>query len=59
MIEIANFPAKHDTAAYTKDMKLLGYVHCECATEWAAYNAKGDFVDWFSSKKKALAALAA
>jgi len=57
MITIPNFPGKHDTAAYTKDMEPLGRVHCECATEWAAYGADGNFIDWFGSKKKAMEAL--
>jgi hypothetical protein len=59
MITLPNFPAKHDTAAYTRDMKPLGWVHCFGATEWKAYDASGVFIDWFPTKKAALSALAA
>ena len=57
MITIPNFPTKHDTTAIGADRKPLGWVHCECAVEWAAYDASGKFIDWFGSKKEALAAL--
>lgn len=58
MIEIKDWANKHNTFIYTADMKPLGYVHCEAAIEWLAYDADGQFIDRFISKKAAKAALA-
>lgn len=56
-IEIKDWSNKHNTFIYTADMSPLGYVHCESPTEFAAYNASGEFINWFDSKKAAVNAL--
>lgn len=59
MIEIKDWADKHNTFIYSTDMKPMGYVHQESPVDWKAYNAEGEFIDWFTSKKEAKAALAA
>ncbi len=56
-IEVKDWANKHNTFVYTSNMNPLGYVHCEAATEWSAYNASGEFIGWYGSKKEAKAAL--
>ena len=56
-VEIKDWADKNTTFIYAADMTPLGYINCECATEWAAYRADGSFVDWFGSKRAAKAAL--
>ena len=56
-IEIKDWSNKHITFIYTADMKPLGYIHCEAPVEWVAYRADGSFIDHFTSKAKAKAAL--
>jgi hypothetical protein len=36
----------------------IGIVHCFSATEWKAFDAAGNFINWFESEKQATAALA-
>jgi hypothetical protein len=57
MIEIKDWADKHNTFIYTADMQPLGYLHQVSPTDWKAYNASGKFIDWFTSKKAAKAAL--
>lgn len=56
-IEIKDWANKHNTFIYTTNMKPLGYIHCEAAVEWLAYDAQGKFINRFISKKEAKAAL--
>ena len=35
-----------------------GTIHCFSATEWKAFDSAGNFVNWFSSEKQAIAAIA-
>ena len=56
-IEIKDFADKHTTFIYTAAMEPLGYIHCEAAVAWRAYKADGSFIDEFTTKKAAKAAL--
>jgi len=38
-------------------MAPLGIVHCIAACEWEAIDASGNHIDFFSTKKAAMAAL--
>ena len=57
-IQIADPANKNQLFIYTGAMQPVGIVHCFSATEWQAFNAEGVFVDWFTSKKAAIAAIA-
>ena len=46
-------------AVSNQQMTELGMVHCFCRTEWSAHKADGTFIDWFTSKKAAIAAILA
>ena len=56
-IEIKDWANKHNTFIYTADMQPLCYIHCEAPVEWLAYRTDGSFIDRFTSKAKAKAAL--
>lgn len=49
---------KHNTFIFTRALQPVGWVHCFSKTEWQAFKPDGTFVDWFTSKKAAIAALA-
>jgi hypothetical protein len=45
--------------AVDQQAQALGWVECYSATEWSAYNVDGKFINWFTSKKHAIAAVIA
>lgn len=57
MIEVKDWADKHNTFIYTAAMQALGYIHQEAPMVWRAYDAAGNYIDCFDSKKEAKAAL--
>ena len=57
-IEIKDWADKNTVFILTADNKALGRVHQFAPKEWQAFDADGNFIDWFRSKAKAKAALA-
>jgi hypothetical protein len=58
-IQIADFANKNQIMIFTKSMQPLGIVHCFAKTEWAAINADGVHINWFTSKSEAIKAVSA
>jgi hypothetical protein len=58
MITLTDWTDKHNTLIFTRAMEPIGWVHCFSKTEWQAFKPDGTFIDWFTSKKAAMAALA-
>ncbi len=61
LIKITDTADKNSTLIFANlngKLSPLGYILCESSTEWAAYDAAGNFINWFGSKKQALAAIA-
>jgi hypothetical protein len=60
LIQITDPADKNSTLIFSSlngKLSPLGHITCECSTEWAAYDANGNFIDWFASKKQALTAI--
>ena len=57
-IEIKDWADKNTTFILSAENKPLGRVHQFAPSEWQAFGADGEFIDWFTSKKDAKAALA-
>ena len=60
LIKITDPADKNSTLIFSSingKLSPVGHIICECSTEWAAYDAAGNFINWFGSKKQALAAL--
>jgi len=58
MITITDPANKNQLFIYTRAMQPVGWIHCFSKTEWQAFKEDGTFVDWFTSKKAAIAAIA-
>jgi hypothetical protein len=57
LIQIQDFANKHNTFIFSSSMAPLGIVHCIAACEWEAIDAIGNHIDFFTTKKAAMAAL--
>lgn len=57
LIEIKDWANKNQNFYYTADMKPVGMIECVCAVEWRVCDADGNFINDFTSKKEAKAAL--
>jgi hypothetical protein len=57
-IQIQDPSDKNNTFVFSKMMTPLGIVHCIASCEWEAISANGQHIDFFTSKKDAIAAIA-
>ncbi len=57
-IQIQDPIDKNNTFIFSKTMVPLGIIHCIAACEWEAIDANGQHINFFTSKKAAIAALA-